>query len=269
MPRTFLGEQMVTFELVRVSSKSHVIEVGTHDRSIRSICAHRLHITDEKSQRAIAEANGIRSILFKMKPGRRLTIPPPYSPLDVRVSVIGSFDVKAGDSAPTVKEGYAKYETVDRPMRTGLTLFKGYDPLTLDVPVVFDAFASRRGLDVERDIALLERMAGRGIFPGSSTGFPGYINVSTTDNNGKVVPLIPRSLQAHPTNPNPPKWVVSGIEWDEEPLRNKEGNRIRQKATVTLMQLVQVAGSKVPSATAGFQAPGPTINRRVNQPTTR
>lgn len=240
---------MITFELVRVSSKSHIIEVGTVHRTLRAICVKRLKITDDPSQRAIAEVNGIRSILFKMKPGRKLTIPPPFAPLDVRSSVIGSFDVKAGDSAPVVKEGYAKYESVDRPMRTGLTLFTGYDPITMDVPITFEAFSSRRGLDLERDIALLERMAGRGIFKGAGTGFPGYVNVSTTDNRGNVVPLIPRSLQAHPTNPNPPKWVVSELAWDEEPLRNREGNRLRQKATVTLMQYVQVAGSKAPSAT--------------------
>lgn len=254
---------MITFELVRVSSKSHVIEVGSLHRTLRAICVHRLHISDDPTQRAIAEANNIRSILFKMKPGRKLTIPPPYAPLDVRSSLIGSFDVKAGDSAPTVKEGYAKYESVDRPMRTGLTLFTGYDPITLDVPITFDAFVSRRGMDVERDIALLERMAGRGIFKGAGVGFPGYVNISSTDNKGSVVPLIPRAFQDHPTNPNPPKWVVLPIEWDEEPIRNKEGNRIRQKAVVSLMQYNQV-GSAKPTGTSG-----PTIIRRVAQPTTR
>lgn len=264
MARTPRGEQMISFELVRVSSKSHTIEVGAAHRSIRAICVHRLRITDTPSQRAIAEANKIRSILAKLKVNRKLTIPPPYAPLDSRASVIGNFDVKAGDSAPVVKEGYAKYETVDRPMRTGLTLFTGFDPIVMEVPVTFDAVMSREGEALERDIACLERMAGRGIFHGAGTGFPGYVNVSVTDNRGNVVPLIPRSLQAHKSNTNPPKWVVSGIEWDDEPLRNKAGNRIRQKAVVTLMQYVQVGLLRAPepSRSSGFRdfIKTPTIN---------
>lgn len=263
MPKDFLGRQMISFELVRVSTSAHTIQVGSVHRSLRAICVHRLGVKDTASQREIADANSIRSILFKMKPGRKLIIPAPYAPLDVRTSVIGNFDVTAGDTAPKVTAGYAKYETEDRPMRTGLTMFTGYDPMTLEIPVLFDAFATRKGLDLERDIALLERMAGRGIFKGAGVGFPGYVNVSSTDNAGRIVPLIPRALQAHPQNPSPPKWVVSNIDWDDDAIRNREGNRIRQKATITLMQYVAVGALKPPSNT------GPRIISRVAQPTTR
>jgi hypothetical protein len=152
-----------------------------------------------------------------------------------------SFSVLAGDVPPQITGGYAKLSIVDRPGRVGVTMFEGYDPVTMEVPVRFETpRGSREGLQIEKDIALLERMAGRGDFPGAAVGPPPIIRVSTTDADGNIVPLIPRNYQWSPQNKTAPTWRVAGIEWDAEPRRNDAGNRIRQLAVVTLQQHTNV-----------------------------
>jgi hypothetical protein len=150
------------------------------------------------------------------------------------------FSVLAGDQPPRVVGGYAKFATVDRPARTGLTTFTGYDPVTMEVPIQFDAFASRDGSSVEDAIAELERMAGRGAFAGAAVGPPAVIHVSTTDADGKVIPLIPLNYQTSSENESAPFWRVTGIEWDPDALRDRQGRRVRQKATVTIQQHTKV-----------------------------
>lgn len=151
-----------------------------------------------------------------------------------------SFSVLAGDEPPRVTNGYAKFDVMDRPGRTGLTTFKGYDPITLEVPIRFEAFVLQDGTSVEDAIEELERMAGRGNYKGAAVGPPGVIQVQTRDAAGNVVSLIPSNYQASAQNPSAPFWRVAGIEWDDSPLRDGKGRRIRQKAVVTLQQHTQV-----------------------------
>jgi hypothetical protein len=159
------------------------------------------------------------------------------------------FHVLAGDDPPRIVEGYAKFDTVDRPQRTGLISFAGYDPISMEVPIQFEAFQSRDGSTLERDIALLERMAGRGNFAGAAVGPPPVIRLSVTDNSGKIVPLIPVNYQWSSDNAHAPVWRITAIDWDTHPERNTYGNRIRQKATVTVKQhMVSKAATR--SATA-------------------
>ena len=75
-----------------------------------------------------------------------------------------SVEVLAGDGAPTPSGGYAKWAHIPRPQRTAITVFEGYEPMTLSVPVLFDA-VRQNGVreDVENQIQWLEWMAGRGI----------------------------------------------------------------------------------------------------------
>lgn len=185
--------------------------------------------------REVAERNGIHSVTSKLK---RKTIQVPLP----RKIVGGSFSVLAGESAPRIVGGYARYDVIDRQGRAGLTHFLGYDPITMEVPIRFEwertsPGGEPEGADIEEDIALLERMAGRGIGPGATIGRPGRVRVTTTS-GGDPVPLIPSNYQPGRQNPNPPTWVVSDIAWDEAPWRNRAGNRIRQFAVVTLMQYV-------------------------------
>jgi hypothetical protein len=104
----------------------------------------------------------------------------------------------------------------------------------MEVPIQFENVrGSREGLDIERDIALLERMAGRGNFEGAAIGPPPVVRVSTTNSKGEIVPLIPRGYQWSLQNPSAPLWRIAGIDWDtsvpDGVLRNDAGNRIRQK----------------------------------------
>lgn len=148
--------------------------------------------------------------------------------------------------APTITGGYAKWTVVDRPLRAGLTVFQGYDPSTMDIPILFDDFIDGQGQQIEEDIALLELMAGRGPGAANTRGddkSPPIITVQCTDSGGNPFPLIPKTYQySRSANTNPPLWVISNINWDANPERNAAGNRIRQAATVTVSQYVESVG---------------------------
>jgi hypothetical protein len=71
-------------------------------------------------------------------------------------------------------------------------------------------------------------------------GPPPVIRLSTTDNNGNVVPLIPLNYQWNISNASAPLWRIEDIAWDTGGWRNKLGNRIRQKAVVTMWQYTPI-----------------------------
>jgi hypothetical protein len=144
--------------------------------------------------------------------------------------------VHAGDQPPTIKTGYAKYDVVPVPGRVGVSRFLGYDPIEIDIPVQFENYAAELGATIENDIKALERMAGRGDYPGAAIGPPAVIRVSVTDNNGNIVPLIPANYQWSRKNTDAPLWRISAISWDAGALRNANGYRVRQTATVTVTQ---------------------------------
>jgi alkylated DNA nucleotide flippase Atl1 len=147
--------------------------------------------------------------------------------------------VLAGDEPPKPTDGYAKFSVVDRPERVGLTRFDGYNPFLLTVPIQFENFVGGEGVDIESAIERLERMAGRGDLKGLNEGPPPIIRISSTDSQGKIVPLVSDQFQWTPES-NAPLWRISDIEWDDGALRNMAGNRIRQKATVTLQQHTRI-----------------------------
>lgn len=145
-------------------------------------------------------------------------------------------NVHAGDKPPHITAGYAKYEVVDVPGRVGLNKFDGYDPISIDIPIQFENYAAAEGGVIETNIQILERMAGRGDYPGAAYGPPAVIRVSATDTAGNIVPLLPPNYQWSPQNQSAPLFRISGIDWDDNPLRNATGYRIRQAATVTIAQ---------------------------------
>lgn len=236
MPSNQLG-QMITFsvELDEDQRRTGYIWVNVNlNDTVRKIAARRGH--PEEAQ-TIAKLNKIRSTkavlrhrpFRKKRDHRRIRVPGQLRQADV-------FHVLAGAGAPTVTAGYAKIDVIDRPERTGLTRFVGYDPITMTIPIRFDRATGREPNEIERDIDLLERMAGRGNLPGAAVGPPAVIRLSTTNNLGQMVALIPDNYQWSTQNPSAPLWRVTNIEWDEEPLRNQYGNRTRQLATVTVQQ---------------------------------
>jgi hypothetical protein len=146
--------------------------------------------------------------------------------------------VVAGDQPPTRTAGYAKYDVVDVAGRIGINRFLGYDPIAMDIPILFESYVGNLGK--EEDIETLERFAGRGLYPGAAVGPPAVIRVSATDKHGNVVPLVPTELQWRPQHQNAPLFRVTNIAWDAAPLRNEKGHRIRQAATVTVTQYTPI-----------------------------
>lgn len=176
-----------------------------------------------------------------------------------------SFIVLCGDQPPTITGGYAKWTTIDLPLRRGLTSFQGYDPVIMEMTVRFIEFNKHgswltdnaTGQLVEEKIHRLEWMAGESF----ESGPPPRVTLSTFDGAGKTVGLIPLWYQSEvKTVPglvgaaNVGPWFVLGLDWDKAPIRNDDGWRVHQKATVT-MQLYQGQNSQ----TTGLTRPKSTV----------
>lgn len=181
-----------------------------------------------------------------------------FNPLHTR-----EFTAYADAEAPTVEGGYGKWQVIDRPLRTGLTTFKGYDPVSLTLPILFIAQNTHgswntddtAGLKLETDIEALEWMGGRGVKSASGVGPTPLVYPSAVDEGGRSVGLIPFNYQptspsvpAGLQNPSPPAYVVSDIAWDKNPVRNAHGYRVRQAVVVTVTEHVQSAMAAAESA---------------------
>lgn len=159
-----------------------------------------------------------------------------------------SFSVLAGEGAPTIKGGFSKIQVLDRPRRKGFTMPIGYDPISMDIPIQFEStvnFPQVNGAyeprDIERDIMILEGMAGRG----GSVSVDGSIDAAVGDppivhvygnQPKKQSNLIPPNVQNL-------EWVISNLTYDPNPMRNPDGNRMRQAITVTLSEWVRAPSS--------------------------
>jgi hypothetical protein len=168
-----------------------------------------------------------------------------------------TFSVPAGDTPPRIVGGYAKWQVIDRPLRRGLTVFQGYDPISMSLSLRFQRFDSHgswvttydAGVGIESQIAALEWVAGEGRLVGP----PPFVWLTTYDGHGNTVPLISFLYQSD--TPGIPfnygvgdstPWIVTGLDWDANPIRNDFGYRVRQEATVTV-QYYQPTGSTSPT----------------------
>lgn len=155
------------------------------------------------------------------------------------------FAVLCGDNPPVIAGGYANWQTVPRPLLRGVTVFQGYDPVTMTLELRFGIWTSTfawqtdddAGRSVEADIEKLEWMAGANFVAGPSP----YVYLNTYDASGATTPLIPLQYQqtagvsgaTRDTSLWP--WVISGgITWGAS-YRNSSGYRIKQDATLTVM----------------------------------
>lgn len=146
--------------------------------------------------------------------------------------ILGPITVLAGEGAPTVVGGWVKVAKVPRFQRISITIPEGYDPLVLNVPILFDAVVQTKDRpDIESQIVTLEEMAGRP--KGDTTGEPPYVEVFAADAEGNRTNLIPRKFQED----SELLWWITGINWDTNPLRDPGGERIRQAATVELTEI--------------------------------
>ena len=172
------------------------------------------------------------------------------------------FFVLAGAGAPTITAGFVKLNIIDRPQRKGFTVPAGYDPITMDVPVQFEALVAQPvgkfaiTSSVEYDIQQLEWMAGRGkLFAtqpdkgvgAPATGDPPIVLVASFDSQGNETNLIPPNLHGV-------EWLVSSINYDTNPYRSINGDRVRQAATITLTEFIASAGTTLDSPTTRAKA---------------
>jgi hypothetical protein len=210
------------------------ITVQKGNDTVRKICKNAVHPDLEAR---VLRLNAIRNPTTKLAIGRRVRIPD-------RMRDSQSFHVLADDQPPRITSGYSKIGVIDRTERCGISVFQGYDPIVIEIPVRFEAedrsgsWAGADGSQIEKDIQLLEQMAGRGIIAGAAIGAPPIIRIQTRDNAGNFVGLIPRAYQWTRGNPNNQFYWISGIDWDADALRNRQGERIRQRATITVTQYV-------------------------------
>lgn len=187
----------------------------------------------------------------------------------------------------TVTDGWALWNIVDRPQRVGLPVFAGYDPITATIGVQFEGFPTVMGAtsdaargskpsnEVEDAIQLLEFMSGRGQAIGAGNnsvdaaattgGPPPAVWLQSNNEQGQPTNLIPQNYQVSEANPNAPSWVVTNLAWDTTPMRDDNGNRIRQMCVITVQEIVSDTFIPTYSATQSFKTRNGTVASQKTQ----
>lgn len=119
-----------------------------------------------------------------------------------------------GETEPKVVAGYAGWALIERPRRRSLTEWRGSEPPAVEISLLIEGWEDRESL--EKDIRKLEKMAGL-----------------TAD--GDEPPLVGwQGNGPHDYDEAPHiDWYIESLEWGPA-LRNVNGNRIRQFATIVL-----------------------------------
>jgi hypothetical protein len=125
--------------------------------------------------------------------------------------------VRLSDQRPNIDSGYGGWNAVVRPRRHPYTTWAGTPVLHQTVGVVFDGYIS--GASVERPLAQLERLA----FPSAKDNTPPRVTIATT---GGAVPHQDRV------------WVIDNLQWGDNAVMNRRGNRIRQDVIIGLLEYV-------------------------------
>lgn len=133
-----------------------------------------------------------------------------------------------GDNPPTVTQGYGGWEEVDRPANIALTMWRGHQPLGVELQVFLDDFARDRS--IEGAYQVLEAMAGRG--EKRLGGEPPALIVNTAG-------VMPHDR----TLSEDARWVVTNLGVDQATVVvNDQGNWTRAAVTVGLLQHVADSG---------------------------
>jgi LysM repeat protein len=132
---------------------------------------------------------------------------------------VGTVSVRMDQSPPKISDGNPIWETVQRPKRSSLTLWRGRNPVQLVVPVLFDGVAD--GVSVEQEINTLDRMK-----RSPSTGIQPPLVV--------VKGAVPRR--------DIKSWVITDITYGDNVVQDMIGGsavRLRQDAVVTLLEHIE------------------------------
>lgn len=155
---------------------------------------------------------------------------------------------------PAITGGGAKWNTVDRPLRTGLSVFAGYDPVQLTIPLLFDNFI--QGDTIEDDVDLLWRMWGRGVKAANASANKAA-PVIVVDGD-----LLPKMVRYGSSNQDPPNWVITDITEDAtSAVHNSASHLVRLAVTVTLTQYVT---SSALAALTGTPDPSTSTRTKTN-----
>lgn len=125
--------------------------------------------------------------------------------------------VRRGEGGPKMTAGGGGWETIARPRRTGFTEWAGGSPYEMDVPVLFDGWAS--DTSQEMAISFLNQMK---MSPGP------WLPPPTV----KITGLVPVKGAT---------WVIQDINWGENVIWKAAGDggyRLRQDAVVQLLQFI-------------------------------
>lgn len=125
--------------------------------------------------------------------------------------------VYRGNGAATPTGGGGRWEVVNRPKRRSVTLWRGTDPFTMDVPILFDAWELEDS--VEAAIARVSSIR----FSDADLQEPPHLRI-----NG-ALPVKGAT------------WVITDITWGTQVIWNVSGTRQfrhRQDATLHLLQYV-------------------------------
>src|SRR5215831_664459 len=145
---------------------------------------------------------------------------PPLRPGWVRVYTTDpplSVLARMGQDRPDVSQGYGGWEEVERPRRSPITTFKAPPGLHLTLPLLLEGWAT--GTSVEPQVTALERM---GLMTGAN-GEPPKVKIQA---RGQALPYQART------------WVIDTITWGDA-LMNGQGDRVRQFATLALLEYVE------------------------------
>jgi hypothetical protein len=135
-----------------------------------------------------------------------------------------------GADPPKVMGGYGGWEIVNRPRRTAVTQWRGREPIQMDVAIVLDGF---KGDDsIEYDVIKLERMA------------------QPYKTEPPQVKLIGSAVPHSDLD-----WVITNIDWGDA-IRRKNGDRLRQEGTVSLVSHIDVDKVKITAAKRTRQKSG-------------
>jgi hypothetical protein len=162
-------------------------------------------------------------------------------------------DARLAEDKPTVESGYGGWEEVPRPRRRPLTTFTARPGLHLSLSILLDGW--RRQQSVERQISQLERMGGAGP-SGSMQAADGEPPQLKIDARGGHVPYQGRT------------WVIAEIAWGDA-LMNKNGDRVRQQATLSLIEYVEDVHLQERSAASRRQSSAKRRKKKAGAPTKR
>jgi|SRR5215831_4975959 len=141
--------------------------------------------------------------------------------------------VRRGEEPPKIIAGGARYNVIERPRRTSMVQWVGNDPYRMDVSIMIDGWVDSRS--VERDVAAINQMfhSPADLTPPRTVLIDGAVPVKGA------------------------RWVIESIDWGDRtiwvPDNRGNGHRLRQDATLHLLQLIPETVLKKLSPTTGLK----------------